>query len=193
MSSHAHEIWYVLVDGQSYGPFTPDVMVGFVAEMRVVATSLISQHPQQGYAPAANYPSFRDWLHAASPKQPQTMLQHPVVEPYTPSKATTVTTALQNPTQSETVYIVMAEVDPKTGMSFLRKLQGFGHAQRIGDTVWLLQTVYNLSEVKAALAETLSKRDRLFIHDCFANQQSWGNIGADLDERIRQMWQTLKR
>ncbi|MEP6341968.1 MAG: hypothetical protein ABJ275_01535 [Maricaulaceae bacterium] len=186
MSSHSNDMWYVLVDGQSYGPFTADVMVGFVAETRVVASSLISQHPQQGYALAADHHVFREWLHAASIRP---IHQVEAVEQIQRSEAQDI----RRKEQAKTVYIVMAEIDPKTGMSFLRKLQGFGHAQRIGDTVWLLQTAHNLDEVKSTLAATLSKRDRLFIHDCFANQQSWENIGADLDDRIRQMWQTVER
>jgi len=87
----------------------------------------------------------------------------------------------------------MAEINPQTGMSFLRALQSFGHVQRIGDAFWLLKASRDLPEIKASLSATLAKRDRLFIHDCFANQQAWENIGADLDDRIRQIWQGLKR
>lgn len=187
MNSHSNDIWYVLVDGQSYGPFTADVMVGFVAETRVVASSLISQHPHQGYVAAADHHAFREWLHAASQRP-----THQAEAQMSQAQGAQTQDVILNE-HAQTVYIVMAEIDPKTGMSFLRKLQGFGHAQRIGDTVWLLQTAHNLNDVKSTLAATLSKRDRLFIHDCFANQQSWENIGADLDDRIRQMWQTVER
>lgn len=199
MTPDLNDTWYVLVDEQSYGPFTSDVMVGFVAEKRVVATSLISRQAQDGYVAAANFPIFRNWLHGmATPTaltEPQTASIEPMV---TPQPMTTVapnpqTYAAPKATHGETIYIIMAEVDLKTGMSFLRNLQSFGYAQRIGDTVWLLQTSQNLSTIKSTLAATMTKRDRLFIHDCFANQQSWENIGADLDERIRQMWQSLKR
>lgn len=175
MEGSAQHVWYVLVEGQSYGPYTPEVMINFVSEGRIIASSLISQNAQHGYIPASNTPMFQHWINKVMQSRQNTPVQSPA----------------QSAVHSPTVFIVMAEIDPKTGMNFLRALQTFGHVQRIGDSVWLLKGQHRLDEVKSALAATLTKRDRLFIHDCFANQQDWVNIGADLDGRITQMWQSL--
>ena len=197
--------WYVLVDGQSYGPYSQDVMTAFVGEGRVISASLISTDAQQGFVAAGSLPVFQHWIgRALKMAQPQvqshgaaspTSFQTPSnVRPHTQAQTTPVQT--QQPVQAsmqDTLFIVMAEVDPKTGMNFLRTLQSFGHVQRISDSVWLLQARHSLGEVKDALSVSLTKRDRLFVHDCFANQQAWENIGADLDGRIRQMWQAVKR
>ena len=154
MISNSNDIWFVLVGEQSYGPFTSDIMIGFVEEKRIVASSLMSIHPQQGYRPAADYPVFKQWIHASNP-QPTHFAPNPSsIQRPTPSEAMSAQTLHPQIThvqvsskeqQGETIYIVMAEINPKTGMNFLRKLQGFGHAQRVGDTVWLLKTGYNLS------------------------------------------------
>ena len=203
MNATAQDLWYVLVEGQSYGPYTHDVMINFVGEGRLIASSLISQNAQHGYVPANSTPIFQHWANivmqlrqgtqTAQPQMQQTHTpQAQTPQAYTIAAAQPVQKQDPRPTQSatrpSTVFIVMAEVDPKTGMNFLRALQSFGYVQRIGDSVWLLQGQHELNEVKSALASTLTKRDRLFIHDCFANQQDWVNIGADLDARIAQMW-----
>lgn len=194
MNGLGEDIWYVLVDSQSYGPYASDIMASFVREGRIISTSLISRHPQQGFIPAATVPIFQNWSRVTMQAlaQPQAKAQ---IQTHGHSRHQQPATPAPQTTQSikETLFIVMAEVDPKTGMNFLRALQNFGYVQRIGDSVWLLHASHNLSDVKAALSETLTKRDRLFIHDCFANQQGWENIGADLDGRIRDIWQRLKR
>jgi len=125
-----------------------------------------------------------------TPTEPQLQPQ-PQMKAHVQREPTPVQKVQHSP--QETLFIVMAEVDPQTGMNFLRALQSFGHVQRIGDSVWLLHASHTLTDVKAALTTTLKKRDRLFIHDCFANQQGWQNIGADLDSRIREIWKTIKR
>jgi len=195
MTDHADNLWYVLVDNQSYGPYGYADMVGFVDESRIIAKSLISNHPQNGFLPASQYPAFQHWINAAlSLHAPQTQ------QALAPSPTSNYNHDLQDsPSHSQhaikkdNLFLVMAEIDPQTGMNFLRALQSFGHVQRIGDALWLLKATQDLQEIKSNLATTLKKRDRLFIHDCFSNQQAWENIGADLDARIRQIWQGLKR
>jgi len=170
--------WYVLVDGQSYGPYTQDVMTGFVGEGRVISATLISTDAQQGFVAAGSLPVFQHWIgRALQMAQPQ-VHTHGTASPtsfQTPSnvrpQTQTAPVQTQQPAQvsmQETLFIVMAEVDPKTGMNFLRTLQSFGHVQRISDSVWLLQARHSLSEVKDALS-------------------------VSLDGRIRQMWQAVKR
>lgn len=196
MTGFADDLWYVLVDNQSYGPYSAADMMNFVGEGRIIAESLISAHPQTGFLPAAQTPAFQVWMsramgadtHHAQSQSSSAPQNTPVHTHYRQPNAAT-----QPQGRPDKLFLVMAEIDPQTGMNFLRALQSFGHVQRIGDTVWLLKATQDLQEIKSSLGVTLSKRDRLFIHDCFSNQQAWENIGADLDTRIRQIWQGLKR
>lgn len=196
--------WYVLVDGQSYGPYNHTVMSSFVEEGRVIANSLISTDPLQGFVAAASLPIFQTWGQAAqshsnqlnSPtsfQTPENVRHDAQLNPQQYAQQASQTQQPVSGVSQETLFIVMAEIDSKTGMNFLRTLQSFGQVQRISDSVWLVHTQQSLSDVKNALSVSLSKRDRLFIHDCFANQQAWENIGGDLDSRIRQMWQAVTR
>jgi len=90
--------------------------------------------------------------------------------------------------QNVSVVLVMAEFRSGQAMGFLQALQKQGTAQRIGDTVWLLRTVREATELRNILSQTMNREDRLFILDSFKNQTAWFNIGSDMDRRIREFW-----
>jgi len=91
-------------------------------------------------------------------------------------------------TPAMTVFIVMAEIRSVNGMDFLQALQAHGTAQRIGDTLWLLQSASSVEQLRNVLSQTLTKDDRLFLLDSFANKTAWFNIGTNMDARIRELW-----
>ena len=86
------------------------------------------------------------------------------------------------------VFLIMAEINSENAMQFLGLLQQFGKAERIGDTVWLLKAPMDINTLHSQLSATLTRQDRLFIHDSLNNKTAWHNIGADMDQRIREMW-----
>lgn len=88
----------------------------------------------------------------------------------------------------KTVFIVMAEIRSENGFKFLQALQQEGIAQRIGDSVWLLRSKTSVERLRNTLSQTLTKDDRLFLLDSFANETAWFNIGSDMDVRIRELW-----
>lgn len=177
--------WYVQVSGQAYGPYSVEQMRGFITEGRVIAGSLISQDAVQGFAMAAAFPAFAPLLAPRSTAplqvqplqlQPQEQIQPQNIQ-HQPAQSKTVT-----------VFLIMAEIRSDQAMPFLQALQAYGTAQRIGDTVWLLRSDIPLTSLHSALSATLTRQDRLFILDSFANKTAWSNIGADMDQRIRDMW-----
>jgi len=76
----AQNQWYVQVQGQSYGPYSPGMMQAFVKEGRVTAQSVISREPAQGYATAASFPEFGHWSGQQQAQAPLQLTQ-PVAEP----------------------------------------------------------------------------------------------------------------
>lgn len=212
--------WYVQVSGQSYGPYSMAQMIAFIGEGRVIAGSLISQDATQGFAMAAGFPAFAGQLAPyASPQvlqqahaQQQAKLGETTPqprEPLTPRPQMTAaepTPQAQRPQPSETahskeaapsetkatVFLVMAEISSENGMRFLQALQSFGPAQRIGDTVWLLRASADIDNLRNALANTLTRQDRVFIMDSFNNRTAWFNIGADMDSRIKELWASIQ-
>ncbi len=86
------------------------------------------------------------------------------------------------------VYLIMAEICSNGEMTFLQTLQSFGQAERIGDTVWLVRSPHAVEQIRNALSQTIGQQDRLFILDSKTGKTAWFNIGADLDHRIRELW-----
>ncbi len=182
-------------DGLSYGPFSHAQMQSFVAEGRVVAESLITLDQSRGYYQAGAFPAFSQWYAAAQQPAMQPVIgqtQHMHVEQVqsAPMAVGQTYQPSYTPEPAQTVLVVMAEIRSHQGMPFLQALQSHGPAQRIGDTVWLLRSAISADDLRSSLSRTLSKQDRLFILDSFHNKTAWYNIGADMDARIRELWET---
>lgn len=159
--------WYVQVSGQTYGPYETGQMLSFVREGRIVPDSLISQNPAGGFITAGKTALY----------QPMTTFSNPAPD-----------SPMPQPAQS-TVFLVMAEIGSDQAMRFLHLIQRLGTAQRIGDTVWLLRTNMAIETLREQLSASMTRQDRLFIMDSFNNKTAWHNIGADMDERIRALWE----
>ena len=207
--------WYVQVSGQSYGPYSMAQMIAFIGEGRVIAGSLISQDATQGFAMAAGFPAFAGQLapyaspqvlqqaHAQQqaqqgietpqPAEPLTPQIQPQLQTHSQPLATPSVETTPQPAPAATVFLVMAEISSENGMRFLQSLQSFGPAQRIGDTVWLLRAAVDIDNLRNALANTLTRQDRVFIMDSFNNRTAWFNIGADMDSRIKDLWASIPK
>lgn len=184
--SNVHNAWYVQIEGQVYGPYSHDLMTEYVNEGRVIETSLITAEPSHGFVEAKRYPQFAEWK--------TTRVQQPAqiaagAELYTPQISTAAPITAQTPNTSHPkAFTIMAEIRSGQTMGFLQTLQSFGPAQRIGDTVWIVKSTSTATALRNALSQQLTREDRLFIVDSFANETSWFNIGADMDSRIRELW-----
>ncbi len=159
--------WYVQVEGKVYGPYDPSQMLAFIREGRIIPDSLVAQNPTARFGRAGQTNLFRPMSTIEN--------QHPA-----PSQPMQVKTS---------VFLVMAEINSEQAMRFLHLIQRLGTAQRIGDTVWLLRAAMDIDSLREQLSASLSRQDRLFILDSFNNKSAWHNIGADMDERIRKLWE----
>jgi len=191
---HMSDTWYVQVNGQAYGPYTAAQMQGFVTEGRVNAQSVISQSAAEGYAYAANFRPFQTWsgqqaqvLRPVAATTGGVLARQTTPDGYAP-QAVAPNPAPTSHSGQTTVFMVMAEIRSGNGMQFLQALQAQGAAQRIGDSVWVLRSVNTVEQLRNTLSQCLTRDDRLFLLDSFANKTAWFNIGADMDARIRELW-----
>ena len=192
--------WYVQVSGQSYGPYSMAQMIAFIGEGRVIAGSLISQDATQGFAMAAGFPAFAGQLapyaapHVLQQAHAQQQAQRGEItpQPQNALRQQPEEQAAPKPALGPSVFLVMAEINSENGMRFLQALQSFGRAQRIGDTVWLVRAAADIDNLRNALANTLTRQDRVFIMDSFNNRTAWFNIGADMDTRIKELWASIE-
>lgn len=159
--------WYVRIRGQVFGPYETGQMLAFIREGRIVPDSQVSQDPNGHFAPAGRSVLFKPMETIENPKPRETAPQ----------------------VANSTVFLVMAEISSDNAMRFLHLIQRLGIAQRIGDSVWLLRSNMSIEFLREQLAASLTRQDRLFILDSFNNRSAWHNIGADMDERIRALWE----
>jgi hypothetical protein len=201
--------WYVQVQNQSYGPYSEEQMQSFTAEGRINAQSMITADLRNGFFTADRFQNFAAWsgtqqaavvgggaqqyqqpsgYAAAQAAQQNTAHQKPVAQAQ--AQVQTQAPAPTAPaTQPTGVFLIMAEINSDGAMTFLQALQSFGKAERISNTVWLLRTSIAVEQLRNSLSQSLNRQDRLFILDSKANKTAWFNIGADLDHRIRDLWQ----
>lgn len=192
--------WFVQIQNQNYGPYTNEQMQAFVHEGRVNANSRIANDINLGFFDATAFDVLKFWSgqNQATVGGGSARAYQPVPSiPSTPSPQTAPVTpqaALQSPeaqkqSGSSGVFLVMAEINSEGSMAFLQTLQKFGQAEGISDTVWLLRSQASVEQLRNALSQTLNRQDRLFLMDSRENKPAWFNIGADLDHRIRDLWQ----
>lgn len=170
-------------------------ILAFIQEGRVIQTSLITQNPAAGFYPAGT----TEFFEADTPALTAPTVIAPTPAPSQPVMAPTLhrnqlqPTPIYNPQTENSnakpaVYLIMAEINSEQKMRFLHLIQKLGTAQRIGDSVWLLKTEIEIQPLKSQISSTLSRQDRLFILDSFNNKTAWHNIGADMGERIDELW-----
>ena len=171
-------------------------ILAFIQEGRVIQTSLITQNPAAGFYPAGTTEFFELETPILTPQSAITPAQTPIQTATAPNPhnnqlqpAPIYNPQTEDPSPNAAVYLIMAEINSEQKMRFLHLIQKLGTAQRIGDSVWLLKTKIEIYPLKSQIAATLSRQDRLFILDSFNNKTAWHNIGADMGERIDELWQ----
>ncbi|MEE9348062.1 MAG: hypothetical protein V3U82_07700 [Robiginitomaculum sp.] len=193
--------WFAQVQGQVYGPYENGQMQSFVSEGRITTGSLISNNPATGFFQAVGYDIFTLWSGTGQMSAAQGSALGSIqggggpiaAQTSAPTPSPSNVTAFRQPEGKETdkalhQFIIMAEIHSDNSLLFLRALQTFGTAERVGDSVWVLKSGQTTQVLRNGLSQTLTRQDRLFIVDSAANKTAWFNIGADLDNRIRNLW-----
>ena len=191
--------WYVFVQNQAYGPYTDLQMQSFVAEGRITANSLISNSPNGGFQPAFQCQQFTNWNAGVQisgqeiVERPASMSQASISQASMSQAITPISQTQHRNTTSpniapSSVYMIIAEIRSNGEMAFLQSLQSFGQAQRISDSNWLVRSNHSAEQIRNHLSQTLTRQDRLFVVDTKTAKAVWFNIGADLDHRIRELF-----
>ena len=188
--------WFISVQNQVYGPYSEPQMQSFVNERRVNARSLISNAPAQGFFPAISYDVFSLWAGSgqivvgSTVSQAQISTKPSHLDPYKKIPEAPTNPVQQSPQHHQNhVFIIMAEIHSDGLMAFIHTLQRFGISERIGDTIWLVKSAYAVEQIRNAVSQCLNRHDRLFILDTNTATPAWFNIGADLDYRIRKLFE----
>lgn len=175
------QTWYVQVEGQSYGPFDAATVRIFFAEGRLTESSLLCPNPMGPYSPALNWPDCASLMvrpaqniHYNREAINQDVSRQSEAERHVDTPAASARTAL----------LIIVEIRSSRTMQFLQSLQVLGTVDRIGDTMWLVQTDYEPARAKDRLAAALTERDRLLVVTVSRNSLNGFNLGEATEARI---------
>lgn len=176
------EMWFVSVEGRSYGPYPLDQMRGFIAEGRVLPQSLVGQPESESLGPAIDDPIlgplFRPVSARASAVSQPLKLSEPAPRKFGQDDAT-----------EETSHIVVI-ADMKSGSinGLEEAIFNLGQVSPVLPQVWILTTNRSVNGVRNALMQKLGKIDMLFLVDATHDKIAWHNFGPEAESRIRRAW-----
>lgn len=153
--------WKVRVGEKVYGPFTLRQMKVFVAEGRVAAHTLVSQHEASSFRQAVEYGVFAEAISRAE-AQKETAL---------PSN-----------------YLIVTQIAETTSAPATSILNALGRFIEVAPGVFILRSKVRIGKVRALMDTICESRDRLIIVDASHNRLAWLGLGPETDIHIRAVW-----
>ena len=160
-------IWRILAGGDVHGPYTLGQIQQFVIEGRLHAASQISGGDQQPFLPIRDMPRLAEALAPAFTERARRRAE-------------------------AANYLITARAPAPAEAALWRDLpaclDALGkHMQPIPGT-FLLRSARSLSQVRAALAETLPKTAQVFVLQTREARLGWVGFEEDMAEAVRPVW-----
>lgn len=160
--------WFVKVEGQIYGPYTPAQMRAFVGEGRIAAHSLVSDERDGEFAAASTQDAFSDWF---SEDDGGTQVEKRVTPGARPAN-----------------FVIVGEIASDKAGEFRNALAAYGDVESVTGGVWLLRGPTTAAVLRNELSHVLDRQDKLLIIDASHDRAAWFNLGSDADQNIRDLW-----
>ena len=185
------DFWKVQVAGQSYGPYPLDHMKAFIAEGRIVATSMVAYGEEAGFHAASDDLMLAQFLAPApEPVAEPEIEPEPIAEPVRKTEAAASKFGRVDETQdSEPAHIIiMADMKSRSLSGLEEAIYSLGSAFPVLPQVWLLTTNESVNGIRNLLIQKLGKIDVLFIVDATRDKAAWFNFGPEPEARMRRIW-----
>jgi len=194
------DVWTVQVAGQNYGPYPLEHMQAFIAEGRIVATSLVAYGDDTQFH-FAGEDLVLGRLIAPAPESTPEHVAEPVSEPVhepepeyeQPQRPKRIDPALQrfgNIEEDDEPRHVLVITDlkscPTTGIE--EAIHKLGPTFAIMPQVWLVMTTESVNGIRKMLSMHVGSVDPLFVVDTTHDQAAWHNFGPGPESRIRGIW-----
>lgn len=158
-------LWWVQVEGESYGPYTTEQIRGYVTEGRVIAESAVKSEVEP------------EWHAAGDDDALGPLFGQPSPAPDAPSHFA--------PVNRMTNFVVMVEGTGYSREDFNAALRELGPAHELMPGVWLLDAFMPVIRVRNHLAQYLNPAERMFVVDVKTQRYAWYNFGPRVDMKIR--------
>lgn len=205
--------WLLKYGDRVYGPYSHDAMTGYIAEGRVIATSLIAPEgtqaddttwqfagdvdafgesfgiPKEQDRVAPNYPSPSEQI--TEPDNGASVIQEVVAETtssarpvYGPAKG-----QIDRRRQPETAnFIVIMDIKARYAGQLEQAIMSLGPAYKLAPNVWCVNADSTAAGLLNDLSIHIGKTDSMFIVDATRDRTAWHNLGPETDAKIRRVW-----
>jgi len=181
--------WTISVNGRSYGPYTAEQMLAFVAENRLAAHSLVARAGDDQYRPASEDPELAPLFRPAAAPAPA----RPVFFTANGDSAQQNFGRNEEPVSTEySHFVIIADMKSRSISGLEEEVFKLGPAYPILPQAWILSSELQINAIRNALVQKLGKLDMLFIVDATHNKAAWFNYGPEAESRIRRIWQKLQ-
>lgn len=207
--------WLLKYGDRIYGPYSQEAMNGYIAEGRVIASSIVAPDgtaaDDAGWQPANAFDALAEQFGEPKP----TAITDPAsqrIVPATPSPQKTEPDQLvqsasadqragTRPTygpakgqtdrrrQPETAnFIVVMDIKARYAGPLEQAIMSLGPAYKLAPNVWCVNTDSTAAGLLNDLSIHIGKTDSMFIVDATRDRTAWHNLGPETDAKIRRVW-----
>jgi hypothetical protein len=163
-TTSANTQWWVQVRGQSYGPYSFELLARFAEEGRVRPTTFVSDKPESSWTEARRIPGLL----------PQARAE------------------VRDAQEGANVF-VFAEIRSGAWMPFMAALEAMGALVELAPGLWLVRTRHSAGVIRNTLSQTLERGDKFVVMDSTRDRFAWYNLGPEVDVRISHVWNAALR
>jgi hypothetical protein len=185
------DVWTVQVSGQNYGPYPLEHMQAFIAEGRIVASSLVAYGADTQFHLAGDDlvlgPLIAPAAETAS--EPQVEPEPPVESAPRRYESPAQNFGRHEEEEDESAHMaVIFDLKSFSGSTIDEAIYSLGSAFPVMPQVWLLTTTQSVTAVRNLLVQKLGKLDALFVIDATHDKAAWFNFSPEPEARIRRIW-----
>ncbi|MGV8997877.1 MAG: hypothetical protein ACOH12_13100 [Parvibaculaceae bacterium] len=202
--------WLLKYGDRVYGPYNHDAMTGYIAEGRVIGSSVIA--PEGTAADGAGWttageteafagnfaapkdadrvaPNYRSPMEQAAEAEAQVVAPQPETTAdarpvYGPAKGQT-----DRRRQPETAnFIVIMDIKARYAGNLEQAIMSLGPAYKLAPNVWCVNADSTAAGLLNDLSIHIGKTDSMFIVDATRDRTAWHNLGPETDAKLRRVW-----
>lgn len=213
--AHVQTRWLLKYGDRIYGPYSQEAMIGYIAEGRVIATSMIAPEGSgladvawqpasavdtfaASFAPAETSPTKRIVPDEPAPRETATPDAAVIQQALAPQSASTDGKRpaygpgkgqMDRRRQPETSnFIIVMDVKSRYTGPLEEAIMSLGPAYKLAPNVWCVNTDGAAAGLLNDLSIHIGKTDSMFIVDATRDRTAWHNLGPETDAKIRRVW-----
>ncbi|MES1990848.1 MAG: hypothetical protein V4441_07850 [Pseudomonadota bacterium] len=204
--------WLLKYGDRVYGPYSFDAMTGYIAEGRVIASSIIAPEgttaeslnwwpaskvdvfaesfgiPKEQYRVAPNYRAPAEQIEDVKEIEETPVVVAETTEAkrpaYGPSKG-----QIDRRRQPETAnFIVIMDIKARYAGQLEQAIMSLGPAYKLAPNVWCVNADSTTAGLLNDLSIHIGKTDSMFIVDATRDRTAWHNLGPETDAKLRRVW-----